>query len=1045
MPETSDNIVVTATRALVRWRWWVVLSSIALTAVAAVGLGNLTFSNNYRVFFSEQNPQLREFEALEKIYTKNDTVVFVLQPADRNVFTREFLSIVHELTEKAWKIPHSTRVDSLTNFQHTQAEEDDLIVADLVPDPEALTPADLVRIRDIAFAEPLLRNRLIPADAATTGVNVRIHPPGLSRNEIPETVAYARTLAAELRAAHPGLRVELTGTTMLSNAFAEAPQADIKLLTPLMYGVLLLSVLYFLGSFAGTVATLGVIILSSLASIGLAGWLGTQLNGVSVSAPTIILTLAVADSVHILVTMYGEMGRGRDKIEALVESMRVNAQPVFLTALTTVIGFLSLNFSDAPPLRDLGNLTALGVVAALVFSLTFLPAAVAILPMHSLRVRATSTQGIERLAEFIIARRRPLFFGMSVLVVVLTAGMLRLEINDKPVDYFDESIEFRTATDFTTANLTGFYGMHFSLAANDSGGISDPEYLRVVERFVEWMRARPDVTHVVSLTDTMKRLNKNMHGDDPAYYRLPEDRELAAQYLLLYEMSLPYGLDLNDQINVDKSATRVTVTNADIDFRQLKQFKSEAEAWLRANAPLAMHTAEGSSPAVMFAFIGQRNIEAMFQGTAVGFLLISLVMAIALRSLRFGFISVVPNLVPLGMAFGIWGYLFGSVDFAVSVVAGAALGIIDDDTVHFLSKYRRGRAEHHYSSADAVRYAFRSVGNAMWANALILVFGFGALALSSFWPNATMGLLTAITIAVAIIADFFLLPPLLMWLDDRFDRRGGTPMPVPTRTTSLAALFLLGVLAFVPMAAHGETPEEKGLAIATEADRRDLGWGDSTSEMKMVLSNRQGQTSERQLRMRSLEVPADDEGDKTLIVFDQPRDVKGTALLTYTHITQADDQWLYLPALKRVKRISSSNKSGSFMGSEFAFEDFSSQEVAKYTYKWLRDEACGELTCFVIERVPTYANSGYTRQQVWIDQAEYRVQRVDFFDRKDELLKTLALSDYRRYLDKYWRAHDLFMENKQSGKTTRLTWTDYAFRTGLQERDFTKDSLERTR
>ncbi len=1044
MQQTSNNRVVTATRALLRWRWPVVLGCIAVTVAAAAGMGRLTFSNNYRVFFSEQNPQLREFEALERIYTKNDSIIFVLQPADRNVFTREFLGIIHGLTEKAWKIPHSTRVDSLTNYQHTEAEEDDLIVADLVSDPASLSDADLARIRDIVFAEPLLKNRLIAADGATTGVNVRIHPPGKSRQEIPESVAHARRLVAELRAAHPGLRVELTGTTMLSNAFAEAPQADIKLLIPLMYGVLLIAVYYFLGTIAGTVATLGVIILSSLASIGIAGWLGTQLNGVSVSAPTIILTLAVADSVHILITMYGEMGRGRDKIEALVESMRVNAQPVFLTALTTIIGFLSLNFSDAPPLRDLGNLTALGVLAALVFSLTFLPAAVAILPMRKVRIRSTSTAGIERFAEFVIAQRRPLFIGMTLVVVGLTAGMLRLEVNDRPVDYFDDSIEFRTATDFTTENLTGFYGLQFSLAAEESGGISDPAYLQVVDRFVEWMRARPDVTHVVSLTDTMKRLNRNMHGDDPAYYRLPEDRELAAQYLLLYEMSLPYGLDLNDQINVDKSATRVAVTNADIDFRQLKQFKAEAEAWLRQNAPASMHGAEGSSPAVMFAFIGQRNIEAMFQGTAVGFALIAFVMGLSLRSLRFGVISMVPNLVPLGMAFGIWGYLFGSVDFAVSVVAGAALGIIDDDTVHFLSKYRRGRVEHHYSSADAVRYAFRSVGNAMWANSLILVFGFGALALSNFWPNATMGLLTAITIAVAIVTDFFLLPPILMWLDDRLDSRKGGSMRSSTPLARTAAL-LLAAGCLWPTLAAAETPEEKGLAIAQEADRRDLGWGDSTAEMKMVLTNKQGQTSERQLRMRSLEVAADDEGDKTLIVFDHPRDVKGTALLTFTHIKEQDDQWLYLPALKRVKRISSSNKSGSFMGSEFAFEDFSSQEVAKYTYKWLRDEACGELSCFVIERIPTYANSGYTRQQVWIDQAEYRVQRVDFFDRKDELLKTLTLTDYRRYLDKYWRAHDLFMANEQSGKTTRLTWTAYSFRTGLTDRDFTKESLERIR
>lgn len=245
--------------------------------------------------------------------------------------------------------------------------------------------------------------------------------------------------------------------------------------------------------------------------------------------------------------------------------------------------------------------------------------------------------------------------------------------------------------------------------------------------------------------------------------------------------------------------------------------------------------------------------------------------------------------------------------------------------------------------------------------------------------------------------------------------------------------------------AVAETAQEKGLQIAEEADRRDQGFGDWRAELKMILGNRHGETSERELRMQGLENPDPKDGDKSMIVFDKPRDVKGTALLTYTHILESDDQWLYLPALKRVKRISSNNKSGPFMGSEFAYEDFTSQEVAKYKYKWLRDEPCGELTCFVVERIPQYENSGYTREVTWVDQNEYRVQRVDFYDRKNALLKTLHLKDYRRYLDKYWRALNLFMENHQTGKTTRLTWSDYEFRVGLGEEDFTKARLKRMR
>lgn len=254
---------------------------------------------------------------------------------------------------------------------------------------------------------------------------------------------------------------------------------------------------------------------------------------------------------------------------------------------------------------------------------------------------------------------------------------------------------------------------------------------------------------------------------------------------------------------------------------------------------------------------------------------------------------------------------------------------------------------------------------------------------------------------------------------------------------------LLPLLVLLPFATSAQTPEDRGLAIAVEADKRDTGWQDSSASMKMILRNRQGETSERAIRVRTLEVTGD--GDKSLTIFDHPADVKGTAFLSYTHATQPDDQWLYLPALKRVKRISSANKSGPFMGSEFAYEDISSQEVDKYSYKYVRDEALDGLDAFVVERYPRYKHSGYTRQLVWLDQQHYRVLKVEYYDRKDAHLKTLMAKDYKKYLDRFWRAHQMDMVNHQNGKSTTLVWNDYAFRTGLTDRDFDRNSLKRAR
>lgn len=252
-------------------------------------------------------------------------------------------------------------------------------------------------------------------------------------------------------------------------------------------------------------------------------------------------------------------------------------------------------------------------------------------------------------------------------------------------------------------------------------------------------------------------------------------------------------------------------------------------------------------------------------------------------------------------------------------------------------------------------------------------------------------------------------------------------------------LLTLLLLSLVPAASFAETPEEKGLAIATEADRRDNGWGDFTADLTMLLKNRQGEQSTRDMRSKTLEVSGD--GDKSLIIFDKPTDVKGTALLSFSHKKADDDQWLYLPALKRVKRIASDNKSGPFMGSEFAYEDITSQEIEKYTYKWLRDEQLDGKDVFVFERYPTDKNSGYTRQVVWMDKAEYRPLKIEYYDRKGAHLKTLTFKDYQQYLGKFWRASDMYMENLQTGKSTTLVWKGYKFGNGFKARDFDQSAL----
>lgn len=752
-------MVESYTRWIIRWKYLVVLACIAVVFAASYGGQFLGFSNDYRMFFGDDNPQLLAFEKMQATFNKNDNILFVITPKSGKVFSRETLAIIKDITEEAWQTPYSTRVDSITNHQHTSAEEDDLMVDDLVVDPSVLSDSDLLKIQSIAINEPMLVHRLISPDSKYAGVNVTVQLPGKALDEVPRAVAFARDLKQRMLEKYPEIEIRLVGLAVMNNAFPEASQDDVATLYPLALAFILLTLLILLRGISGTIATFIMIIFSIMTAMGIAGWAGLLLSPPVMSAPIMILTMAIADAVHLLVSMRHELAVGREKNAAMIESMRINFRPIFVTSLTTILGFLSLNFSDAPPFHDLGNIAAMGVAAAFIFSITFLPAVVSILPASG-KHEVAGKQMMTRFGEFVIAHQKTLLYGNVVAIIILAAMVPLNELNDQFVSYFDETIEFRTDSDYAAENLTGVYYIDYALGTEESGAISEPEYLASTARFAQYLRSQPEVIHVQTITDTFKRLNKNMHGDDPAWQRLPEDRELAAQYLLLYEMSLPYGLDLNNQIDIDKSAVKIAVTLKTLTSNEVIAFDDKTMQWLRENTPNIKPY--GGGPTLMFAHLGKRNINSMLTGTSIALVLISAVLIFFLGSIKYGFISLLPNLTPALAAFGLWGITVGQVGIGLSIVTGMTLGIVVDDTVHFLSKYLRARREKGLSAEDAVRYAFNNVGLALLVTSVVLIAGFMIMAQSHFYLNSSMGLLTSVVIALALIIDLTLLPPLLI-------------------------------------------------------------------------------------------------------------------------------------------------------------------------------------------------------------------------------------------------------------------------------------------
>ena len=745
-------------------RWYLLVLITGLIALAAYGMKDLQFKSDYRMFFSDDNPQLTALESLQKTYTRDDNVLMVLTPANGDVFSPEILATAQQLTRDLWQTPYSTRVDSLVNFQYSHANGDEVTVEDLVGDIAQLTTEDFARIKSYALQEPLLVNRLVSPDAKVMGFNVVILRPGVNQDsETAEVTQYVRKLADSLRTAHPDLDVRITGSILMDTAFAESSELDMRTLTPAMLTIIAVALWFFLRSIWGMVTVLVMMTLAVIATVGVTGWLGIAFSPSSIPAPTILLTLVVANSVHLLTSFYKLVNDGVDSRTAIADSITKNFKAIVFCNFTTVIGFLTMNSSESPPFRDLGNITAMGVVITFFLTMVLQPVLMAIFPADG-RPRWGSNEGWKKFAHFVINYRHYCLISLAITVTVLAAGIRLNTLDDEYVKYFDPSVEFRRDTDYTSEHLTGIYRIDYSLEKSNGEGISDPDFLQRVDAFVQWYRQQPEVTHVFAITDIFKRLNQNMHGDDPAWYRLPETAEMSAQFLLLYEMSLPYGLDLNDRINVNKSATRVSATLHSISSQQVLDLEARAQAWLKVNAPgFARH--EGTGITLLFAHIGQRNIESMISGLLLAAGIIALTLIAVLRSTKLGLLSLVPNVIPSVMVFGVWGMLVGQIGMASSVVVAMTLGILVDDTVHFLTQYQYGRNHKGLSPEAAVEYAFSQIGNALWVTSFILILGFAIFAVSSFKINQEMGMLTTLIFAVGLLADFVLLPPILLFID----------------------------------------------------------------------------------------------------------------------------------------------------------------------------------------------------------------------------------------------------------------------------------------
>lgn len=752
---------------IVVYRPWVAISvSLLLVAVMVVGIKDFRMTNNPRTFFAESNPDYALLKNLEAMYGNREVVVFVLHPRNNEIFTRENLLLLEKMTQDLWQMPAAIRVSSLANFQHTEVNEDELYTHPLVENAGALTDPQIESIRRIALTEPALVHSAISAKGHVAAISVNVTMDD-DRSQARSVSEWAQSFRDRYQQQFPDVNIMLTGTVAYSDAMRQATTDGLAQIFPYSIAIAVLVLWLILRSLFATGLTMTVVFLSVLGALGVASAMGIVFQPITSFAPAIILTLSLADSMHLLISYQRQLRNGLDKQTAMVASLRSNVMPVILTSVTTAIGFVSLNTSESPPFRDLGNIVTIGVLLALWLALVFLPAVCMVAPEPDIRQgEGWSQRAMHRLIDLLVRRRVWLLLGMLVLMAVPSSFIGRNELNDVWNEYFDETFEVRRVSDFVGRELSGLHRIELSIPAAETGGVVEPEYLRKLDELRAWAESQPEVVYAASFSDVIRRLNRNMNGGDPAYYTIPDNRPLAAQYLLMFEMSLPFGLGLDNLVSMDKDATLFAVVLKQTTSSNILRFKERMDAWTRANFPAYMQV-PASGLDVMFAGVTKRNIESLMNGMLFSFLLITLTMILALRSLKYGLYSMLPNIAPCAMAFGFWAFIDGHVGLTDSVVACITLGIVVDDTIHFLSKYVQARRDGGLSAEDAVRYSLSNVGVALVATTMVLVACFSTLAFSHFQPSLSMGLLTCITLVFALACDLLFLSAFLLLFDRR--------------------------------------------------------------------------------------------------------------------------------------------------------------------------------------------------------------------------------------------------------------------------------------
>ena len=764
---------------LISGRHFLALTTILVTIFMSVGTQFTKMAGTDETLLSEDDPYRDEVKLAREDFPPTTGVLIAFE-SPQGVFNLETLNAIAELNRRYAEVKFAVSISSLVNFRMNAVDQETYSRDYLIPPLEGLTKEDLLDINQIALSDEDLTKSILSPDGQMALANIRYKD---NENTQETRLAVADSIIAlrdSLRSKYPNTGIYAVGGPLFERESVNARAKDNTLyliafvLGLALFWICLRSLSYSLTLLAIAAATFG-------ATLGTYGWMEIALNQISSLGPLVVVVVAIADGIHVLAAYVQGLHQGADKINAMKKSLEINIRPITLATITTAMGFLSLNYSSSPGIYGFGNLVAIGVVWAYLLTLFILPALILLLPINKIPRPLAVKSFIAQIQKIVERYGNVTFFAGAVLIIA-TLALLPLNKLDFDRFYFiDEDSDFHLVYQTLKEKIGNDKALVYSIDSNEYYGITKPEFLQEVNRLALWLEEQPEASFVTTYTDYLRSRNKDEHDDNEAYDRLPTDQLQIIDYLVGYQLIQEIEPSLQPIFNSDYSAVRFIVGTSNLSNRQLITFNDRIDDWIANNISEKYNVLHGDN-SILFARLNQKITVELLQGFTLSFILITLTMIIGLKSLRYGLLSIMPNLFPATIVFGIWGLFVGELNPYILMLFSISIGLVVDDSVHVLSKYIRARKDGLLPN-EAVQYSIERAGSAITITTMSLAIGTCILLFSStIYFQSVAQMLTPI-IVMALVLDLLFLPPLLIRFDNWFEQRKRSQ---PTRSVQSA-------------------------------------------------------------------------------------------------------------------------------------------------------------------------------------------------------------------------------------------------------------------